>query len=675
MVTGRMLAIAQYLNKERMASYKEVAAAIGIKERIVRYDIDSINNELSLRKMMQIEKYPKGMLFVPDDLDLEILGKAEKGFVFSSHERIAVIRLIILFDTENLNIKELTGILQVSRRSIQYDIDTVQKEFEMYNLSLKYDRKFKLEGESELSYRLRSGEMKRYVDLLYKRERLSAYEEYMQKKINSIFLPVYLADILSWINGVMEQLGWVLSDDSYQWYVSNVITFTWYLSKKLELPQSQWQQEGEIDQSIGTYETYVGRSLSNKERGILSGFARYTNRYVHFDVKLELMAAEDLVMRLIKEMGGELHINFQHDGILVKGLLNHIMPMIERMKGNLQLNEDVIYLIPEEYKYVYNTLSALLDKDKILSKLTENEMVYLAIYFMGSLRRMQQERYMTALLVCGFGYGTTAMVKDALLSEYQIYVKECIPAYKVKSYRRWQDIDIVITTVKVELPVEKPYAQVHVIFEKEDYVKLDLLGLRRKSVLTNYFAIQRRLDFLDDENREKVMNVIKEELGYKEVRMPSKYYTVSDLLGEDHIRIIERVESWRDAVRLCTCILEEHGCILEDYYKSIIQGIEIQGFYSVTDNSFALLHGSETAGIQLSCMSLIICREPVCFGDKKVNIIFCLASRDKKEHVPAVIRLVRMANMTGLIESLKNCISQGQAMQVIRECEKEVERN
>ena len=155
--------------------------------------------------------------------------------------------------------------------------------------------------------------------------------------------------------------------------------------------------------------------------------------------------------------------------------------------------------------------------------------------------------------------------------------------------------------------------------------------------------------------------------------MPSKYYTVSDLLGEDDIRIVENVKDWKDAAKLCTKILEDHGCILEDYYKSIIQGIEIQGFYSVTDKAFALLHGNETAGIQMSCMSMVISKTPVCFGDKKVNIILCLASRDKKEHVPAVIRLVRMANTTGFIKQLKACTSREQAMHVIESCEKEVE--
>ncbi|MCC8027576.1 MAG: PTS sugar transporter subunit IIA [Clostridium sp.] len=656
-----------------MASYKEAAASTGLKERVVRYDIDNINDELSLRNMTLIEKYPKGMLFVPDDLNLEIFDEGDSSFIFSSKERTAILRLIILFDTKRLNIKELSGKLQVSRRSIQYDIDSVQRELERYGLKLKYDRWFRLEGESEASYRLRSSELKNHVDIIYKKKHLSLYEQFIQDKINTMYTPVVLADILNWIDAIMENLGWVLSDESYQSYVANVITFTWYLVKEKKIPQSQWKEEGEIDCSIGEYEKHIGRKLSAKEKGILSGFARYTNRYAHFDVNLDLITTENLAMRLIKHMGEKLRINFLQDGILMKGLLNHIVPMVERMKSNIQLKEEVFYLIPEEYQYVYNALSDILERDAILKGITENEAVYLAIYFMGSLRRIQQERYMTALLVCGYGYGTTAVVKDALLSEYQIYVKECIPAYKVKSYKKWREVDIVVSTVQVDIPVEKPYAHIHVILGREDYVKLDSLGLRRKSVLTNFFAIQRRLDFLDNSDKEKVINIIKGELGYREVRMPTKYYTVSDLLGEDDIRIVQRVEDWRAAVRLCTKILEEHGKVLEDYYESILKGINIQGFYSVTDNGFALFHGSETAGVQVSCMSMVISKNPVYFGDKKANIIFCLASRDKKEHVPAVIRLMRMVKTTELIRRLEGCMNPGQAVKAIEICEQEAE--
>lgn len=45
--------------------------------------------------------------------------------------------------------------------------------------------------------------------------------------------------------------------------------------------------------------------------------------------------------------------------------------------------------------------------------------------------------------------------------------------------------------------------------------------------------------------------------------------------------------------------------------------MEVRGFYSVTDEVFALLHGSENAGISVSCMSLLISEEPVRFGEKR----------------------------------------------------------
>lgn len=672
MVTGRMLEIIRFLNKERVSSYKEIADALSMKERTVRYDVDSINEELALMRLNQIEKYPKGMLFIPDGLDLTVI-IADGEFVFSPAERNSIIRFMILFCTERLNIRELSQKLQVSRRSIQNDIEVIQNDIGKYHLILEYDKRFLLKGESKESYHIRCRELKEYVSLIINGEYRSAYERYIEKMFQVVFLPVEIGRVTGWINDTAEKMGWVFSDDSYKGFVANVLTFTWYAKFGYDLPQEDWKQEGQLDEQIGEYESILGRTLSDKERGILSGFSQYTSRYAHLDFNLDLLKTEDIVMHLIKGMEKELYIDFAKDGILMKGLLNHIAPMIERVRDRLQLNEDVSDFIPEEFRYVYLALKEILMHDEVLSQLTENEATYLAIYFIGSLKRLQQNQYMNALLVCGFGYGTTAVVKDTLLNEYQIYVKDCIPTYKLKQYQKWDDIDIVISVVKAELPVEKPFAQVNVILKKEDYVKLDLLGLRRKNVLTNYFAIERRLDFLNQEDRNKVMDVVKEELGYKEVRMPAKYYTVSDLLGVDHIRCVDQVSSWQESVSICTGILEEHGCITASYHNSIIQGIEVEGFYSVTDGSFALLHGSEIAGVQVSCMSLLISQEPVFFGEKKVNIVFCLASRDKKEHVPAVIKLVRMVSMADLIEKLKECTDSDQAMKVIEECEKEVE--
>lgn len=674
MVKGRMLNVIKYLEKHRETGYRQIAEAMDETTRAIRYDIDKINDELSLQKLPLIEKLPKGKLEVPENLDLSIFLE-DNEFVFSSKERIKILCLMILFDTTNLNIRKLSEILQVSRRSIQNDIEEIQKELEEDDIYLEYKNGFYLIEKSDKSYEIRSREIRSHVKTLYKTRLTTTYEAYIKNLIYKIFLPVDLNELFLWIDGLLKKTGWIFSDQSFKWYVANICTFTWYMIKDKKLPEKEWAKTGEIGDSLKDYEKCIGKILDHKQSEILAGFEKYTNKYVHLEVTDNLMNIEDLAEMLISKMQESLRIEFDQDGILIKGLLNHLGPMIDRIKGNVQLHDDVSQFIRDKYQYVYVALKKILVKDTLLCHLTENEEIYLAIYFIGSLRRMQKNSYMNVLLICGYGYGTTAVVKDALLNSYQVFVKKSISAYQVKHFAEWADIDVVISTVDVELPVDKPFAKVNIIFNNDDYIKLDLLGLQKRNVLTNYFAIERRLDFLNDEDKQRVMAVIKEELGYKEVRMPTKFKTLSDLLTENDIQCIKKIDDWRDAVRQSTQILKRHGNDGEIYCKNVIEGIEVRGFYSVTDQVFALLHGSENAGIQISCMSLLISEEPVRFGEKEVNLIFCLASRDKKEHIPVVTRLMRMISTTDFIKRLKECRTPSDAMSVIRDCEKEVEQH
>ncbi len=70
-------------------------------------------------------------------------------------------------------------------------------------------------------------------------------------------------------------------------------------------------------------------------------------------------------------------------------------------------------------------------------------------------------------------------------------------------------------------------------------------------------------------------------------------------------------------------------------------------------------------------MSLIVSNEPVEFGEKKVKIVFCLA-RDKKEHIPAMVLLMRMIKSTRFIERLENAKSIKEIKEILYETEMEV---
>lgn len=236
MISGRMFKIIRFLNKERKSNYKELCAKLDIKERNARYDIDCINDALSMNGYLEIEKHSKGKLIVPDDLDLDVL-LADDAFALSAKERIDVIRFIVLFDTKNLNIKKLSEKFGVTRRSIQNDLNIIMKDFSPYHLELAYQRKFTLIEEQSSSYFIKTNELKKYVQLFNKKEyEYSPFELEIIELTEKIFKPVNVKQIFYWLNTKIKKMNWFFSDTSFDWYVANVLVTCLYILTNQQLP-------------------------------------------------------------------------------------------------------------------------------------------------------------------------------------------------------------------------------------------------------------------------------------------------------------------------------------------------------------------------------------------------------------------------------------------------------
>lgn len=70
MISGRMMAIINYLNDKSISSIKEISADLSIDSRKIRYDIDNINDLLKTYNKNQIVKKSKGVLEIPEDFDI-----------------------------------------------------------------------------------------------------------------------------------------------------------------------------------------------------------------------------------------------------------------------------------------------------------------------------------------------------------------------------------------------------------------------------------------------------------------------------------------------------------------------------------------------------------------------------------------------------------------------------
>ncbi|MCC0729920.1 PTS sugar transporter subunit IIA [Clostridioides sp. ZZV14-6009] len=674
MISGRMLLIMNFLKEKEKTSYREISQQLSIEERKVRYDINNLNIVLQSLKKPLIQKINKGVLIVPKDFQVVYIDNND--YVFSLTERVSIMKIISMFKIDKLNLEKLSKEFQVSRSSIKNDLNVLSNELERNKITITYDKTFKISGDENTIYKQRLSILKSYSYLFGKEKSdLSVFEQYLVKIIEQIFKGISLNDIYNWSTDLLSQMDWTLNDESFMWYVSNIFLFTWYIhsDEKHPLESSSLSEpyfENKFDQE---FEQIIQKKLTKEQILLLKSFVFFTNKYASLNEDMDLISTEIIVQDLIYNMSEILSVDFKEDMILYKGLLNHIAPLIERIKQNIQIYEELFHVIPDKYQYVLEATKVSIQKNRMLNQIrNENEIILLAIHFLGSVQRNERNNYKNILLVCGFGYGVIAMLKDTLINDYQINILDSIPAYKLQDYKDWENIDFIITTSKIATTLPKVVIEINPFLQENDYLKLEEKGIKRKNVLTNYISIKKRLDFLEEDAQKRVLSIIWQELGYSDERILSRQLKLSDLIGADTINIIDKEVKWEDAVKISSNILADCDFVSTQYAENIIDILKNVGFYAVKDEEFALLHGNDSSLVKVSSISLLICKEPISFGDKKVKVIFCLASRDKKEQIPAIINLTKMVYKTNFISMLESARTKEEAEGLIHKYEEEV---
>lgn len=674
MISSRMLSVLQYMQAHPSTSYRELAEALQLKERSVRYDIDRINDALSVEGLKQIEKGAKGHLFFPEGQSLESLTKTTE-FVYSSEERIALLLLTLLIRKEDFKINRMSRILQVSRSTVKSDVSELEAILEKEGLRIEYIDHFELVGPKQNRVVLLNYEFRKYISLLINPPRkINTFDAQCIQVIHNAFAGVSIPRVILCVDEMLEANRLTLTDDSYKWYLSNVIVLVWFIINGKEYPlAASTPVETAEDNSafITNLAEIIGHRISEKNARILKRFLNCTNQFAHLYSDMDLVDAEGTVYALVNAVSKELKISFEQDSILIEGLLNHVIPLVNRIKNHVSLwDENMIAVLSDKDMDLFNRIRRICSELPVLSELeSEDEVVYLTIYFLASIRRMLGTPYKNVLLVCGHGYGTTTMLRETLLNEYQVHIVDTIPVYKLTDYPNWNSVDCVLSTARLNTELPRPSVMVNPILKAEDYIAVEKTGISRKHNLSNYYAVEQKLGFLSPFDKKRVMDVIEKEFGYQTVTRYETPRDFSNLLKYDCIRMIDQPLEWREAVWEASKPLLERGFIDDIYVKEIINTMEKLGFYAISDGDFALLHGKEKTGVNQTCMSLMINRRTTCFGDKKVKIIFCLAAKNAKDHIPAIISLMRMVKKTPIIEKLENAQSVEEIYDIILRCE------
>lgn len=188
-----------------ITSYKEISVNLGINIRHVRYDIDKINDYLSLENLPLIEKQSKGVLVYPKNLDIQIF-KDNDGFVYTVQERMGLMILMLLFDHKRLRLNRLSRDFQVSRSTIKNDLNILEKKLLKFGITIEYDEYFCLKNYNRNILNIANRALTHYLYLYQEKNKdLNSYQLYAKDIIDRSFAPIMIVDIIKYSESLCEK--------------------------------------------------------------------------------------------------------------------------------------------------------------------------------------------------------------------------------------------------------------------------------------------------------------------------------------------------------------------------------------------------------------------------------------------------------------------------------------
>ncbi len=114
------------------------------------------------------------------------------------------------------------------------------------------------------------------------------------------------------------------------------------------------------------------------------------------------------------------------------------------------------------------------------------------------------------------------------------------------------------------------------------------------------------------------------------------------LLPEKHIKVVDSIDNWKDAVNLASKPLQEEDLITPIYVENMIKSVKNNGPYMVLADYFALMHAQAGKGVKKQSMSLLVTKEAIDLEGKPVKIFLILAAEDNQSHLKSLQEIMEV---------------------------------
>lgn len=680
-INSRMIDIFNYVRANNITSIKDIALDLDLKERSVRYEIENINYILRLNKLEEIQKLSKGgLLFTLDKRVLNIFENFVDLEKVSKEERLDYIILKLLIEG-SINISQISRKIDVCRSTIKNDLKEIEEVFNLSQINIINNKIFASEKDIR-NYILRNY----YMDiskLYYLEDRFLENKTKIQEMILRYVNYDDLCSVKTFVDTLSEKFK--NNNKFYELIFSYIIIS--YIRVKDE-KRIEFIENKSFLKSTAEYE-YIADNIQSLENSLnikydeleilmltdyVLGTISYAYNTLIFENWIEIRI---LVKEIIKNVAKHISINILNDDILVEGLLNHIKPTIYRVKNDLSIEEELYYQSIASYPELYSIVKKALFKLEILigKEFGESETALFTIHFLASIKRNEDKLNddKAILLVCGGGYGTSAILKNILEENYKVSVIDSVSYFQLLNYDL-SSVDLIVSTVKLNKDIcsklKKPIALITPFFTFEDDEELKkyniLRSYKNKNIsLTRILDVIRNNAIIKDEG--KLIKDLSQLVENRDKIESNKAETLFDTLSPSKVKILDSVKDWKEALNICGEKLITTKEINPEYLEEIFSVIETFGAYFVLGNKIAIPHGQFKVNVNSPCMSILYVKKGVVFlGDKDVRLIILIASSEKNILINTVESINLLSQKKDLYEDIENFHKEEELIEYLR---------
>ena len=482
-LTERELKMLSYLiDEDDYVSGDDLSSRLGISKKTIQREILSLNEILKDEncaiesvpsKGYKLEKNEKSklinLLYSTNDKEQVIPTTQESRQEWLIHKFIS-----LSFNDEPVTLQKLCDELFISMTTLKNDLKHLKTFFDQYDLQLvkRENKGLILKGEENKIRKLIVTNMN------------SEHENYSVKNMIG-FSEKEEYVLRSMILYAIEQYGILVTDLGFTNLLIHIEIAISRIRKNKIIQSTVKLDKDDFTSKEYACASYLCLKISQELKCEMPVF-EIQNVYQHLiaqkrilNKNMQVEMNNDtgmLVNQTLEQIKQIYQFDFSKDSTLRFGLVAHLDSALNRLKLNMQIQNNLLEAIKTNYPFAFelaNILGKNIEEAYNVS-VNEDEVGFLAIHFCGAMERLNslKETRVRALIVCSTGIGTSLLLKSKIESRFKdkIEIVDVCAMYQIKTYPK-NDYDLIISTIPLE--EEKEAITVTPLLDEDDINRIN----------------------------------------------------------------------------------------------------------------------------------------------------------------------------------------------------------